>query len=63
MIVVNGLEERIKKALGSQSPKRISFVTLLSDVPNNLFKNVIQEGFSPNIEIYSTVSTKLKKRK
>ena len=55
MVVVDGLEAKMKKSIPGKKLKRINFVTFIGQVPDNLFVEDanINDAFRPNIDIYS----------
>ena len=55
LIVIDGLEAKVKKAAKSKKLKRCNFLTVIKPrpLPVNLFKTLPSEKFAPNLDIYS----------
>ena len=55
LVVVDGLEAKMKKSIPGKKLKRINFVTFIGNIPENLFveQTNLTESFRPNIDIYS----------
>merc|ERR1712131_93810 len=55
LVVVDGLEAKMKKSIPGKKLKRINFVTFIGKIPENLFveDTSLTESFRPNIDIYS----------
>ena len=55
MVVVDGLEAKMKKSIPGKKLKRINFVTFIGQIPEDLFveDTNMNDSFRPNIDIYS----------
>ena len=63
LVVVDGLEAKMKKSIPGKKLKRINFVTFIGNIPENLFveQTNLAESFRPNIDIYSVTKVISKK--
>ena len=63
LVVVDGLEAKMKKSIPGKKLKRINFVTFIGNIPENLFveQTNLTESFRPNIDIYSVTKVISKK--